>query len=76
MGTRSVWKPVAYATKLPEFVEMVRKKRGIPKERMMSRISMDYGRGSFKIVINIFDRDATPSKLADGEAKGRRFTGN
>ena len=54
---------------------MVRKERGIPEERMVARISMDYGRGSFKVVINIFDRDSTPSHLAAGEAKGRRYTG-
>ena len=69
-------KPVAFVTDLNPFIEMVRKQRGIPEERLMARIAMDYGRGSFKVVISLFDRDQTADGLAEGEAKGRRFTGS
>ena len=75
MGTRTVIKPVAYVKDVKAFIEMVRKERRIPEERMMARIAMDYGRGSFKVVISIFDRDAMSDKLAPGECKGRLYTG-
>ena len=75
LGTRTVMKPMAHVRDAKKFIEMVAKKRGIPEERMMARISMDHGRGSFKVVISIFDRDAMSDNLAPGECKGRLFTG-
>ena len=68
-------KPVAFVTDLTAFIEMVRKKRGIPEDRLMARVAMDYGRGSFKVMISLFDRDQPADGLAPGETKGRRFTG-
>ena len=68
-------RPVAYVTDLTGFCDMVKKERGIPDDRMMARISMDYGRGSFKVVVSLFDKDQTADGFAAGETKGRRYTG-
>ena len=68
-------RPVAYVTDLTGFCDMVKKERGIPDDRMMARISMDYGRGSVKVVVSLFDKDQTADGFAAGETKGRRYTG-
>ena len=47
--TRQVFKPVAHVTDVSGFVKMICAEREIPEENVMSRISMDYGKGSFKV---------------------------
>ena len=60
----------------PAFIEHVIKERGLDRDKVLVRVGMDGGQGSFKVVASIFETDYDPEiTLSSKEGPGTRLTG-
>ena len=59
------------------FFDHIVKERGLDREKVMVRVGLDGGQGSFKVVVSIFETDYDPEiTFSEKEGPGTRLTGS
>ena len=51
---------LVYVNNPSVFIDHIIKKHGLDKEKVLVRVGLDGGQGSFKVVVSIFERDNDP----------------
>jgi hypothetical protein len=60
-----------------KFIEHVITDRGLDKSKVLVRVGLDGGQGSFKVVVSIFETDYDPEiTFSKNEGQGTRLTGS
>ena len=76
--TSNVMLDLVYLKDPVAFIEHVIKERGLDKEKVLVRIGLDGGQGSFKVVASVFETDYDPeiTFASKKEGPGNRLTGS
>ena len=59
-----------------KFIDYVIEERGLDKSKVLVRLGLDGGQGSFKVIASIFETDYDPEIMFSNEEPGNRFTGS
>ena len=68
---------IVYVKDIEKFIEHVIVEHGLDKEKVLVRVGLDGGQGSFKVVASIFETDYDPEIMfTEKEDSGSRLTGS
>ena len=60
-----------------QFFDHIIAERGLDREKVLIRIGLDGGQGSFKVIVSIFETDYDPDiTFSEKEGPGNRLTGS
>ena len=75
--TTKEFKDLVYLKDPQAFFDHIVAERGLDREKVMARVGLDGGQGSFKVVVSIFETDYDPEiTFSEKEAPGTRLTGS
>ena len=72
---RLVKRPVVYVNDVKGYLEHIREHRGIPEDKVLYRLMIDYGQNSLKYTMSVMHKDASATNLVAGESMGQRYSG-
>ena len=68
---------LVYVNNPTVFIDHIIEKRGLDKEKVLVRVGLDEGQGSFKVVVSIFETDYDPEvTFRKSEGPGKRLKGS
>ena len=68
---------LVYVNNPTVFIDHIIEKRGLDKEKVLVRVGLDGGQGSFKVVVSIFETDYDPEvTFRKSEGPGTRLKGS